>query len=200
MDIKELYISDISEVAEFMIKDASNLDDIGSITAFGYYEDIAALLKDILSYDKTFVCDIELHGELMRGYSDIFSLTIGEDFGIWIEPMYVDGEYLGYDAEKVYIADDCSTAILKKNENKNVMIYSFGYGEYDEECCGCCDCCDCKEGSGEKELTPKPTATYKVNGKEVDYKTYVKVVEKFDNEFEEKMKEMELLKRMMFGW
>ena len=176
-----------------MYQDAVKLDDIGSITAFGYYEDIAVLIKELLQYEDTYVCNIELHEETLQGYSDIFALAVSEDLGIWIEPMLVNGEYLGYEADKVYIADDCTTAILKKNENLDAPIFSFGY-DLDE--CDCCHECDCdlhKCDTDKSAVSSAPTTSlvsYKINGVEVDNETYIKKrnelakkVDLFEDEF-----------------
>lgn len=193
MNIKELYIDDLSEIAYLMYQDAVKLDDIGSITAFGYYEDIAVLIKELLQYEDTYVCNIELHEETLQGYSDIFALAVSEDLGIWIEPMLVNGEYLGYEADKVYIADDCTTAILKKNENLDAPIFSFGYDLDECDCCHECDCdlhkCD-TDKSAVSSASTTPTVSYKVNGKECSKEEYekkrneiIKDIDKFEDEF-----------------
>lgn len=189
MNIKELYIDDLSEIADLMYEDALNLDDIGSVTAFGYYDDIAILLKELLQYDDTSVGNIELHEETLHNYSDIFALTITNELEIWSEPMLVDGKYLGYEAEKVYIADDCTTAILKKNNNEDTPIFSFGYGVESDNCCDNCDCY--KEESAvslgdkndEKPVEKTSTTIFKINDKEVSKDEYIKAVQDFDNEF-----------------
>lgn len=189
MNIKELYIDDLSEIADLMYEDALNLDDIGSVTAFGYYDDISILLKELLQYDDTSVGNIELHEETLYNYSDIFALTITNELEIWSEPMLVDGKYLGYEAEKVYIADDCTTAILKKNDNEDAPIFSFGYGVESDNCCDDCDCY--KEESAvllgdkndEKPVEKTSTTIFKINDKEVSKDEYIKAVQDFDNEF-----------------
>lgn len=189
MNIKELYIDDLSEIADLMYEDALNLDDIGSVTAFGYYDDIAILLKELLQYDDTSVGNIELHEETLHNYSDIFALTITNELEIWSEPMLVDGKYLGYEAEKVYIADDCTTAILKKNDNEDAPIFSFGYGVESDNCCDNCDCY--KEESAVSSVpTTSEKSCYMVNGKEVSKEEYekkrneiIKDIDKFEDEF-----------------
>lgn len=171
-----------------MYQDAVKLDGIGSIYAFGHYEDIAVLLKELLQYDDIFACNIELNE-----YSDIYSIVIGEDLGIWIEPMFVNGKYLGYEADKVYIADDCTTAILKKNENLDAPIFSFGYDLDECDCCHECDCdlhkCD-TDKSAVSSASTTPTVSYKVNGKECNKEEYekkrneiIKDIDKFEDEF-----------------
>lgn len=196
MNIKELYIDDLSEIADLMYEDALNLDDIGSVTAFGYYDDIAILLKELLQYDDTSVGNIELHEETLHNYSDIFALTITNELEIWSEPMLVDGKYLGYEAEKVYIADDCTTAILKKNDNEDAPIFSFGYGVESDNCCDNCDCY--KEESavslGDKN-DEKPVATsakesYFINGKSVDKSEFDKKYEEFEEMYLDNIRDM----------
>lgn len=182
MNIKELYINDLSEIAELMYEDALNLDGIGSIYAFGYYEDIMVLLKKLLQYEDTIAYSIEL-----KEYSDILSIAIGEDLCIYVEPMFINGKLLGYEADKVYIADDCTTAILKKNENPNAPIFSFGYDLDECECCHECDCdmhkCDTDKSAVSSVPTTSEKSCYMVNGKEVSKEEYVKAVEKFEDEF-----------------
>jgi len=139
----DICIEDMNEIVDIIASEANNLDEYGSVSVIAFYEDMAEILKELLAYDEFMVGNIELYDFEFTNYDKEYILTICEDLKIWIQPMFNGERYINYEADKVFIADDCHSSVVGYNFNRKADIYCFGY-EDDEESCDCenCQCCN----------------------------------------------------------
>lgn len=142
----DICIEDMTEIVDIIASEANNLDEYGSVSVIAFYEDMAEILKELLAYDNFMVGNIELYDFELTNYDKEYILTICEDLKIWIQPMFKGERYINYEADKVFIADDCHSSVVGYNFNRKSDTYIFGYEE-DEESCECenCQCKCCKE-------------------------------------------------------
>ena len=109
--------------------------------------------------------DLELDSE----YAE-YMISVDDDGYMVVQPVqYYDDKYFN-DIEYAFVdMDGCVEQITIDNLlDRNVEIVLFGYDDY---ACGCNECkCACKK---DEKPTTASTATYHVNGKEVDKDTYV---------------------------
>lgn len=139
----DICIENMNEIVDIIADEANNLDEYGSVSVIAFYEDMAEILKELLAYDEFMVGNIELYDFEFTNYDKEYILTICEDLKIWIQPMFNGERYINYEADKVFIADDCCSSVVEYNFNRKADTYMFGYEE-DEESCDCenCQCCN----------------------------------------------------------
>ena len=140
-------IEDLSEVACAMYD--SIVDDcIDDVTFVGCYDDAVAIIKELLMFDEILPYDIELEPVEMDNYDMEFYVTLDDELNIWCCKAY-DVEhkrYLYTDTDRLFIADDCSSAILKEIGCDEDSMYEVSYDTFgDDECDGNCACCQCGE-------------------------------------------------------
>ena len=185
---KELIIDDIEELVATVMSDVENIDIAYRIIA--KYEEASAIVKELLQYEETSAYHLEIWDEGWDGYDKEFLITIDNTLAILCEPLYQDGDYLSYDSDKVFIMDGCSQKSVADCEDGAVIVVMYS-DSIDDKCeCTCSECsCD-----------PSSTAIYRVNGKEVDEKTFTEYDRVLKERIEEFENEMNLFRRMMFGF
>ena len=184
-------------------------DDYPVISVYGKYDVIRELLEDLIASGVSIANEIELQDYDVAHYDKEFTLYLTKN-GINVEKTWNNGTYYYGGGNISFIHEDCSSKLIKYVDSKT--IYEFGYNEDDE-----CDCdCDGCEDFEEKEFTvngkpatkeefdeyvsqfrhdEKPTtttssATYRVNGKEVDKNTYEKALNELDEKYFDNVQDM----------
>ena len=139
----DICIEDMNEIVDIIANEAYDLTEYGSVSVIAFYEDMTEILKELLAYEDFMVGNIELYDFEFTNYDKEYIMTMNDDLKIWIQPMFNGERYINYEADKVFIADDCHSSVLEYNFNRKSDTYCFGYAE-DEEICECEDCqCEC---------------------------------------------------------
>ena len=90
----------------------------------------------------------------------------------------------------VFVHGDVDSAFVKQNEDSGCIMHEFNIGEDTEDISEECDD-DCENCSAnETELSSDATASYKVNGKSVDKKTYEKAIEDIEEKYLDGIRDM----------
>ena len=176
------------EVAD-TFDDICKNDDFDDIAIIAHYDEAKQIIREILclGYDLN---SIELKDPEL-GYDDVPYIIsvcgIDSEHEVWCEPMIRDnGKYIDDESSVIYVLDNCSSEVLKHLDSECIVEVGIDYE------CGCNECDDCEEcltingkhatkeefdryvsqfKNGEKPTTTS-SATYRVNGKEVDKDTY----------------------------
>ena len=165
--MKNLYFDDFEDLACDIADnfDELNKEKFDDITVIAKPDEIKEIFKELIciGYD---ICNITYERIDWDGYDDEYILSMNHD-GIWLEKFKrEDGKYLTDESTITYILDNCSSAVIPYC--KGNTVYEVTVGDYE---CGCNECkCACKK---DEKPTTASTATYHVNGKEVDKDTYV---------------------------
>ena len=125
--MKRFKIDGLYEVADAMYSDIvdNGFDEVGFV---GYYDDVSIVLKNLLTFDETAPCFINMVDPEYDDYEKEYSIILDSGMNIWCEKAYMDDEYLILASEKVYIADDCNPKILENIETCENQIYKVTYG------------------------------------------------------------------------
>lgn len=147
-------IEDLGEVACAMYD--SIVDDcIDDVTFVGCYDDAVAIIKELLMFDEILPYQINLEPEDWDGYDKEYYISLDDDMNIWCEKAYSfdHGRYLYTDTRRLFIADDCNSAILKEIGCDEDSMYEVSYdlGDEESECDGNCACCQCDENNDSKD-------------------------------------------------
>lgn len=142
-------------------------DDYPVISVYGMYDVIKDILEDLIASGVSIANEIELQDYDVAYYDKEFVLYLTKN-GVNVEKIWHDDTYYYGSADISFIHEDCNSKLIKYVDSKT--IYEFGYDEDDE--CDCDDCSECACKKDEKPTTTTSTATYRVNGKEVDKETY----------------------------
>ena len=141
------------------------------------------LLED--SYITVKRVDLELDSEDAE-----YMISVDDDGYMVVQPVeYYDDKYFN-DIEYVFVdMDGCVGQVTIDNLlNRNVEIVLFGY---EDDGCGC-DECECTCQKDEKPTTASTTsksATYRVNGNEVDESTYVNALRTIEDMYTKNISE-----------
>ena len=149
--MKRFLIEDLGEVACAMY-DSIVDDKLNDVMFVGYYEDVVFIIKELLMFDDILPYDIELEPVETGCYDKEYYLTLDEELNIWCSKAY-DSEYEGYsyiETDRLFIADDYNSAILKEIGCDKDSMYEVSYDTFgDEECDGNCACCQCNDNHEE---------------------------------------------------
>ena len=172
--MKRFLISDLSEVACAMYDNIvdGNLDDVMFV---GYYEDTVMVLKHLFMFDDTIPCRINILDD--DKYKKEYYITLDSDMNVWCEQAYdYEGSYyLDSITERLYIADDCNSALLKHVICNKNEIYEVLYDLDDEcDCDGNCECCctDKEKDSHEVIIRVATDEDGKLRGFEKSWETF----------------------------
>lgn len=127
--MQEIKFGSPHDLAKTIYNEAPNLKDFELITCCGFYDDIEQVLNAVLKFEETSLLNVELKNEDYNGYTKEYLLTINNCFTINVEPAASKKKniYLGYDAEILFINNDCSIAIVNKNSFDDAMVYCYDY-------------------------------------------------------------------------
>jgi hypothetical protein len=145
--MRRFLIEDIGEIACAMY-DTIVDDGLSDVTFVGYCDDVIAIVKELLMFDEILPYDMEIEPEEIGGYDKEYYVTLDNDLNIWCCKAYdvEHNRYLYDESRRVFIADDCSSAILKEIGCDDDNMYEVSYDTFgDDECDGNCACCQCGE-------------------------------------------------------
>lgn len=150
--MKKFLVNYLSDVA-YAMYDSITDDKLRDVMFVGHYEDIIMILKELLIFDETVPYYIKMVSEDLNGYDKEYCIILDSDMNIWCEPAYniETKNYLFLFADRLFIADDCNSAILKMVECKEDDLYEVSYDLCDE-CDGNCECCKCSEEDDNHEV------------------------------------------------
>lgn len=187
MNKQEKYIVDvltfdeIEKISDIFLGLSERIDKtIGLIASKELIEYVMAdaLFEDHISVKKV---DLEL--------DDVeYMISIDNNGNMVVQPIvFYNNKYFS-DIEYAFINmdGDVQQMTIDNLLNRDVPIVLFGY----EDACGCDECeCACKKD--EKATTTSTTsATYRVNGKEVDKDTYEKALNDLDEKYLDNVQDM----------
>ena len=126
--------------------------------------------------------DLELDGEDVE-----YMISVDDDGYVVVQPVeYYDDKYFNGIEYAFVDMDGCVEQMTIDNLlNRDVEIVLFGYDE-DERSRDECECA-CKK---DEKPTTASTATYHVNGKEVDKDTYEKALNELDDKYLDNIQDM----------
>lgn len=151
MIMKRLVLSDISELAEYMI---GKVAEEFNVTATLFYDDAVALTRELMSYEDIDVGCLEIMTPEYNGYKKEYYVTLSEDNVLAVEPAWKDGKYLNAEPDLMIIDGDASHKIVEDIPVGNCRELYIGIEEDDTDCCGeCCgDCTNCDNDSSNDVL------------------------------------------------
>lgn len=123
--MKKLIINSISEISDFMYE---RIEDGYEVVEFiGFYEDVIAVIKELLSYDDVDIYQVEIEPEDWDGYDKEYIVSIDNERNIWCEKayQYEHERYIECCSDCTLVADDCNSAILKKIESEEIYEVSY---------------------------------------------------------------------------
>ena len=200
--MKNFYFDDFEDLACDIADtyDALDYDDEEDVAIIAKYEEARQIIKELLclGYDAH---SIEIHDDLWENYDAEYVVSLYEN-EVWCEPMLREKGYLDEDAPVIYVLDNCSSKVIPHCKGKNVFEVSVG----DDEC-NCDECEKCLTINGkpatkeefdnyvsqfkhDEKPTTTTTATYRVNGKEVDKDTYEKALNELDEKYLDNVQDM----------
>ena len=207
--MKNLYFDNFEDLAcdiadRFDELYKENFEDIAVIAK---PDEVKEIFKELvcMGYD---ICNITYERIDWDGYDDEYILSMNHN-GIWLEKFKrEDGKYLTDESTITYILDNCSSKVIPYCKGK--IVYEVTVGDDDE--CDCDDCDDCDEGftvngkpatkeefdnyvsqfkHDEKPTTASTSsATYRVNGKEVDKDTFESALADIENRYLDNVRDM----------
>ena len=144
--MKKLKVEDLGEIACCMY-DSIVDDGLSDTTFVGYYEDAVCIIKNLLMFDDVIPYNIELNPFEINGYDKEYYVSLDSDLNIWCIKAYHSEHscYLYDETKRLFIADDCNSAILNEigcdEDNMYEVSYDLGNEESEYECDGNCACC-----------------------------------------------------------
>ena len=160
-------------------------DDYPVISVYGKYDVIKDILEDLIVSGVSIANEIELQDYDVAHYDKEFVLYITVN-GINVEKIWHDDTYYYGSADISFIHEDCNSKLIKHVDSKT--IYEFGYDEDDE--CSCDECeCACKKDE-KPAATSTSSATYRVNGKEVDKDTFESALADIEDRYLDNVRDM----------
>ena len=178
------YPFDLADTITALLGDVN--DDYPVISVYGKYDVIKDVLEDLIASGVSIANEIELQDYDVAHYDKEFVLYLTKN-GVNVEKTWNNDTYYYGSADISFIHEDCNSKLIKYVDSKT--IYEFGYDE--DECDDDCSCdeCECACKKDEKPATTS-TATYRVNGKEVDKDTYEKALNELDEKYLDNVQDM----------
>lgn len=137
--INEIMIEDEFELACEMYDAWMGVDSVACIANYYTIKNVLSSLI-VLSEGELELNEIDLHEDMDEEY-----ILILDDMGLWVYYMEVNGRYMSYDHDVVFVDNYCNSRILSYNENPSCDFVFFEDHEEECECNGDCVNCDCME-------------------------------------------------------
>lgn len=161
----------------------NNNDDYSEIVVVAKYDVIKDVLNSIIKNTnfKLVSCN-DLNDSDWDGYDDAFVLTIDPDMDVWVQAAKYEGheDYLNMsETDIVFVHGDVNSAFVKQNGDSGCIMHEFNIDEdaeyVDNKCDDDCDNYNCHNGN------TTSLASYMINGKKVNKKTFEKELERAIN-------------------
>ena len=155
--MRRLIVNDLLDVVDVLYTDIVNSGFETSMFV-GKHEDIVFVLKYLLMLDEPMPYHIDIEFAEWDGYDKEYYLVLDSEMNIWCEKAYdyKNNRYIGTEADCIYMADDCNSALLEHIDCLEEELYEVSYDLEDDECDGNCACCGLAK-SEEKENKEKET-------------------------------------------
>lgn len=192
MDRKEYKnILDLAIEMDKYVHNSHSDDEYNIVSAYVPYEIAKELVETLVILGNHLGAIVELEDYEMSNYDKEYVIYLSPD-GIASEKIYhEDGYYYG-GGDISYVHEDCNSKLLNYVDSK--YIYEFGFVEDNEDECECSECTCHKD---EKPVATTSKSVYKVNGKEVSEKEYLKELDKFSDKYMGNIQDM-LLNHLEF--
>ena len=183
---QEVYIQCICPLCDDIIDEYSTLRRYENLSIYAPSYITREILGRLLDEIEDLWIDVDSENELLYDNNNDVVITIAYDGMVFVEDARYDGVIKSNeDSCLTYFYDGFSKKDLSILEENAESILVFGFEE--DDCEGCTD----EDESA--ELTTTSATTYKVNGKEVDEKTYLK-------EYHKVIEEMNAFERLFWNW
>ena len=180
IEFEDIY--DLAEIMDSYVTSNVSEHEYPIISAYVDYKLAKSLVEILISMGNSIGAILELEDYEMSHYDKEYCIYLTED-GITCEKTFNDGSYYNGGGDISYVHEDCNSKLLSHIDSKT--IYEFGIVEDDCDC----DCSECACKKDEKPTTTS-TATYRVNGKEVDKDTYEKALNELDEKYLDNVQDM----------
>lgn len=183
-----LNFDNIEDLVSYMFENVDNEDNRISVIV---NKDIAVdALKELLNYENTVlsICDIDNEIDYNREYIvSLFDDVDSDEWYVSVEKAYLDEKdmYLSIDGYVLFHEDVNSKAMIDMQNNEFLSLGEhdwFTIGEDVDET----DLED-KDNDSDTKLSTNTKELYRVNGKEVDKDTYLKMVDKINRDIDKNM-------------
>ena len=126
----------------------------------------------------------DLNHPYWDGYDDAFVLTIDSDMTIWVQAAKCNEDtYIYTDStDIVFVHGDVNSSFVKQNKDAKCIMREFNIAEIDES----------EDDYEDDGSTEDAKVTYKVNGKKVSKDEYDQAVKKFDEDWDDINKSINL--------
>ena len=174
-------VEDVYDTIGIELMQLENKEDY--IVVYGKVDLIKELFTTMISDGYEFgYADFDTLDEMRKDM--IYMLFIRGNCVISVEPAYSNnGVVMGHDAKvALFYMDDCKQDVIDYCVNRDMEVTLFDFDEFD-------DCSECACKKDEKPATTS-TTTYKVNGKEVDKKTFDVAMAEIDDKYLDNVRDM----------
>lgn len=123
--MKKKEYKDIDYLAEDMYSLAYNQEKY--VVAVLFYDDAAALVKELLCIDEVEAADIDLEMPECSYYEDEYYVALTDDLQLSVEPAYQDGKYLDPECDVMFIDEEADEHIYADLENTSCILITITY-------------------------------------------------------------------------
>ena len=184
---QEAYITCICPLVDDIIDEYSTLRRYENLSIYAPSYIAREILGRLLDEIEDLWVDADSENELLYKDDNEVLVTIAYDGMVFVEESKINGVIKSNeDYSLTYFYDGLGQKDLDVLEENAESILVFGFE--DDDCEGCTD-----EDESAQLTTTSATTTYKVNGKEVDEKTYLK-------EYNKVIEEMNAFERLFWNW
>lgn len=159
--------------------------DYSEILVVAKYDAMIEILNSLIKNTnyKLVSCN-DLNRPCWDGYDDAFVLTIDTDMTIWVQAAKCNEDtYIYADStDIVFVHGDVNSGFVKQNKDSKCIMREFNIAEIDEF----------EDDYEDDKSTEDAKVTYKINGKKVSKDEYDQAVKKFDEDWDDINKSINL--------
>lgn len=159
--------------------------DYSEILVVAKYDAMIEILNSLIKNTnyKLVSCN-DLNHLCWDGYDDAFVLTIDVNMSVWVQAAKCNEDTYIYvdDEDIVFVHGDVNSGFVKQNKNSKCIMHEFNIAEIDES----------EDDYEDNKSTEDAKVTYKINGKKVSKDEYDQAVKKFDEDWDDINKSINL--------
>ena len=159
--------------------------DYAEILVVAKYDVIIEIINSLIKNTnyKLVSCN-DLNHPCWDGYDDAFVLTIDADMSVWVQAAKCNEDtYIYADStDIVFVHGDVNSGFVKQNKDSKCIMREFNIAEIDES----------DDDYEDDKSTEDAKVTYKINGKNVSKDEYDQAVKKFDEDWDDINKSINL--------
>ena len=140
------FIDEVLKKYEYFKKSS---DDFCGISIVAHYDVMIELLNSFVKTTDFRLANIEIGEPSLEGYYKEWVLNIDPDGGIWCEKVYREGYggYLYCEEDAVFVHEDVNWNFIKKNSDKNIVLFSVDNEENEDDECDNLICEGCSDST-----------------------------------------------------